>query len=57
MVVKPSTMNIDALIKVLTHELIFDIILVKELDITIFVSRNLNTRSGLALLTHLNILV
>jgi hypothetical protein len=57
MVVKPSTMNTDALTKMLTHELVFDIILVRELDKTILVSKNLNTRWGLTLLIHLNILV
>jgi hypothetical protein len=56
MVVKPSTMNIDALTKMLTNELIFDIILVRELDITILVSRNLNTRWGPTFFTHMNIL-
>jgi hypothetical protein len=57
MVVKPSTMSIDALPRMLTHELVFNIILVEELDRTIFVSGNLNTRWGLALLIHLSILV
>ncbi len=49
-------MNIDALTKMLTNELIFDIILVRELDITILVSRNLNTRWGPTFFTHMNIL-
>jgi hypothetical protein len=41
----------------LTHELVFDIILVEELERTILVSGNLNTRWGPALLTHLSMLV
>jgi hypothetical protein len=57
MVVKHSTMSIDALTRMLTHGLVFDIILIEELDITILVFGNLNTRWGLALFTHRSILV
>jgi hypothetical protein len=57
MVVKPSTTSTDALTRMLTHELVFDIILIEELDITILVFGNLNTRWGFALFTHLSILV
>jgi hypothetical protein len=57
MVVKPSTMNINALTRMLAHALVFDIILVEGLDKTILVLGNLNTRWGLALLTHLSIFV
>jgi hypothetical protein len=57
MVVKPLAMSTDALTRMLTHELVFDIILIEELDRTILVFGNLNTRWGLAFLIHLNILV
>jgi hypothetical protein len=57
MVVKPSIVNIDALTRMLTHELIFDVILIEELDKTIIVFGNMNTRWGFALLIHLSILV
>jgi hypothetical protein len=57
MVVKPSVMSTNALTRMLTHELIFDITLIKELDRTIIVYGNLNTRWGPTFLIHLNILL
>jgi hypothetical protein len=57
MAVKPSAVSTHALTRMLTHGLVFDIILIEELDKTILVFGNLNTRWGLALLINLNILV
>jgi hypothetical protein len=56
MVVKPSIVSTDAFSRMLTHELVFDIILI-ELDKTVFIFGNLNTRWGPTFFIHLSILV